>query len=70
MALVAPPLSSLSYGRRRQRRRHQHPFRRITQKSNAKNSLHPICIPQSSLFPSTQTSPKTLSLQLILQPIN
>ncbi|GMP48019.1 hypothetical protein CsSME_00015521 [Camellia sinensis var. sinensis] len=60
MALVAPPLSSLSHGRRRRHRHqhHQHPFRRITQKSNAINSLHSICIPQSSLFPSTQTSPK------------
>ncbi|GMP48025.1 hypothetical protein CsSME_00015527 [Camellia sinensis var. sinensis] len=63
MALVAPPLSSLPHGRRRRHHHHHHhhhqyPFSRTTQKSNAKNSLHSICIPQSSLFPYTQTSPK------------
>ncbi|CAL5385461.1 unnamed protein product [Camellia sinensis] len=66
MALVAPPLSSLSHGGRRHHQ--QHPFRRITQKSNAINSLHSICIPQSSLFPSTQTSPKNSHSNLYFNP--
>ncbi|CAL5372155.1 unnamed protein product [Camellia sinensis] len=53
MALVAPPLSSLR--RRHHHHHHQYVFRRTTQKPNAKDSLHSIRIPQSSLFPTSQT---------------